>query len=139
MHNVDWFDFVAMGLTLMGTALVIRAKIDLSSHHTWVGYSLTSAGYVTKGIYSYMRHPIYTGICILVLGSLFTILPRVNFSLSLLFPVAALISVIYIMGFLIFLANKETEILLEKLGDPFQQYKDSVHAFLPLKKFDAQD
>jgi protein-S-isoprenylcysteine O-methyltransferase Ste14 len=43
------------------------------------------------------------------------------------------------MGFLIFLANKETEILLEKLGDPFQQYKDSVHAFLPLKKFDAQD
>lgn len=135
MHHVDWFDFIALGLTLLGTGLVVKAKMDLSAHHTWVGYCLTSNSHTTRGIYSYMRHPIYAGIYILVLGSLFTILPRLNFSLSLLFPAAALISVTYIMGFIIFLANKETEILLEKHGAPFQQYKERVHPFLPLRKY----
>jgi protein-S-isoprenylcysteine O-methyltransferase Ste14 len=34
-----------------------------------------------------------------------------------------------------YLANKETETLLEKYGAPFQRYKEKVHAFLPLKKY----
>jgi protein-S-isoprenylcysteine O-methyltransferase Ste14 len=135
MSRVAWFDLIALGLTLLGTALVVKAKMDLSSHHTWAGYCLTSASPTIKGIYSYMRHPLYTGIYVLVLGSLFTIIPRLNLSRSLLLPAAALISVTYIMGFLVFLANKETETLLEKYGAPFQQYKEKVHAFLPLKKY----
>jgi protein-S-isoprenylcysteine O-methyltransferase Ste14 len=139
MSRVAWFDLVALGLTLIGTALVVKAKIDLSSHHTWVGYCLTSASLNIKGIYSYMRHPLYTGVYVLVLGSLFTILPRLNLSRSLLLPASALISVIYIMGFLIFLANKETETFLERYGAPFQKYKEKVHAFLPLKKYYEQN
>jgi protein-S-isoprenylcysteine O-methyltransferase Ste14 len=135
MRHIAWFDYAALGLTLLGTAIVIKAKMDLSLSHTWVGYCLASTGHTTKGIYSYMRHPLYTGIAVLVLGSLFTILPRLNLSKPLLLPAAALISVAYIMGFLIFLANKETVTLLEKYGDPFRQYKEKVHAFLPLRKY----
>jgi protein-S-isoprenylcysteine O-methyltransferase Ste14 len=135
IRHIAWFDYAALGLTLLGTATVIKAKMDLSLSHTWVGYCLASTGHTTKGIYSYMRHPIYTGISVLVLGSLFTILPRLNPSISFLLPAAALISVSYILGFLIFLANRETETLLAKYGAPFRQYKEEVHAFLPLRKY----
>jgi protein-S-isoprenylcysteine O-methyltransferase Ste14 len=135
LRHIAWFDYVALGLTLLGTATVIKAKMDLSLSHTWAGYCLASTGHTTKGIYSYIRHPLYTGISVLVLGSLFTIIPRLDLSRFPLMPAAALISVSYTLGFLVFLANKETETLLEKYGSPFRQYTEKVHAFLPLRKY----
>jgi protein-S-isoprenylcysteine O-methyltransferase Ste14 len=133
--RVSMLDALAIGLTLLGTALVGKAKIDLTSHHTWAGYCSASAGIITNGIYAYIRHPIYTGIYVLILGSLFPILPRINLSVSMALPAAALISVSYTMGFLAFLANKETAAMLAKHGPPFRHYVENVHPFLPFRKY----
>jgi protein-S-isoprenylcysteine O-methyltransferase Ste14 len=133
--SVSLLDAFSIGLTLLGTALVAKAKIDLASHHTWAGYCAASSGLITEGIYAYIRHPIYTGIYVLILGSLFTILPRINLSVSMALPAAALVSVSYTMGFIAYLANKETAALLAKCGPPFKRYVESVHAFLPIRRY----
>jgi protein-S-isoprenylcysteine O-methyltransferase Ste14 len=134
---ISVLDILALGITLFGTCLVIQAKRDLSARHTWVGYSLQHTTFAATGIYAYIRHPLYTGIFLVILGSLFTIIPRLDLSLSLAFPAAALVGVSYVLGFLVFLANRETSVLLKKFGSPFQHYKEQVHAFLPLKKYVA--
>ncbi len=133
MSSISGLDFLAFGITSLGASLAVKAKRDLSVHHTWAGYRLTSASYTTNGIYAFIRHPIYTGIFLVVLGSLFTIMPRFQFSLFLALACAA-ISISYVLGFLAFLAKRETKTLLEQYGAPFQRYKEEVHPFLPLRK-----
>jgi protein-S-isoprenylcysteine O-methyltransferase Ste14 len=135
MQSIASLDFIALAMTLLGTFLVIRAKRDLAAHHTWAGYCLKSERFTAHGIYAYIRHPLYTGIYIVVLGSLFTILPRLNLSQSIALPAAALFSVSYVMGFLALLANRETSTLLDKYGVPFRRYMESVHPFLPLRRY----
>lgn len=138
--TAEWIgalDYVALGITLAGTSLVVKAKRDLAEHHTCVGYCMASKEFITRGIYAYMRHPLYTGIYMVVAGSLFTVLPHLNLSLHFALPAAALCTVLYAAGFLGFLARRETAALLEKYGAPFQRYKENVHPFLPLRKYAA--
>jgi protein-S-isoprenylcysteine O-methyltransferase Ste14 len=139
MSWISAFDVLALSLTLLGAGLVVKAKRDLSAHHTWAGYCLASTKFTTNGIYAYMRHPLYTGIYVLIIGSLFTVIPHLNLSVYITLPVAALISIAYVIGFLAFLANKETKALLERYGSPFQRYKETVHPFLPLKKYSVRN
>jgi protein-S-isoprenylcysteine O-methyltransferase Ste14 len=112
-----------------------EGKKDLSANHIWVGYCHEFSKFTSNGVYAYIRHPIYTGIYIFVLGSFFTIIPHINFASYITLGTAAIISTIYMIGFLAFLANKETTELVEKHGLPFQQYKEKVHPFLPLRKY----
>ncbi len=138
LFTISWLsllDLLALGVTLLGTGLIVKAKRDLSAHHTWVGYCIASTKFTTNGIYAYIRHPIYTGIYIVVLGSLFTIIPRISLVSYATLAAVAILSIAYTMGFLAFLANKETKNLLKKHGTPFQHYKEKVHPFLPLRKY----
>jgi len=134
-NNILYYDLIALGVTLLSTIVVVKAKRDLSVHHTWVGYFNSASKFTTNGIYSYIRHPIYTGIYIFVIGSLFTILPHLNIFSYITLAITAIISIAYILGFLAFLANKETQALLRKHGKSFQYYKEKVHPFLPLRKY----
>ena len=55
-------DMISFGLTFLGTALVVKAKWDLSRHHTWTGFCMEVPKLVVHGIYSYIRHPPYAGV-----------------------------------------------------------------------------
>lgn len=139
MRTVTVFDLLALGLTLAGTFIVIRAKRDLSNHHTWAGYCLGSASLTTTGIYAYIRHPLYAGIYLVILGSLFTIIPRLNLPSHLTLPAAALFSVSYVIWFLALSAHRETKAMLRRYGASFRCYMDVVHPFLPLRKYRGND
>ncbi len=139
INRIFLIDILAFAVTLIGTVLVVKAKRDLWIYHTCAGYRMTSASFITNGIYSYIRHPLYTGIYVLILGSLFTIIPRLHLSLHILMPTAALICVSYVMGFIAFLASRETKALLDTYGLPFQYYMETVHPFLPLRKYAIPD
>ena len=98
---------------------------------------------MTSGIYAYVRHPIYTGVYFFIFGGFTIIIPHFLFGglspnipplLSML-EIAAIASLIYIMGFLAFVANRESMILMSMFGDEYAQYKKQTHAFLPLRKF----
>jgi protein-S-isoprenylcysteine O-methyltransferase Ste14 len=136
--NAKWIgvnDFLALGITALGTALVVKAKLDLAEYHTGAGYRMEANTFITCGIYAYMRHPLYTGIFVVVIGSLGTILPHLNLSLYLTLPAAALLSILYVMGFLGFLARRETKALIETYGVQFRRYRKTTHPFLPLRKY----
>ena len=62
------YDSIAIVLTLSGMLLTVKAKLDLAGSHTWAGYKKQNSELVTKGIYQYLRHPLYTGIYIFMFG-----------------------------------------------------------------------
>jgi len=128
---VSLLDLGALGLTLVGMFLVLKAKSDLARHHTWAGYCLTSAKLFARGIYAYIRHPLYTGIYLFIFGFLLTAVPHGGWQLSLI----AAVPLVYVMGFLAYSASRETEMLKKKLGDEFLAYESQVHFCLPLRKY----
>ena len=129
--TILYFDIFACIFALVGIGLVVKAKLDLGTQHVWIGYCLLNTKLVTKGIYAWIRHPLYTGIYVFIIGGLMFVVPRAPFLLT----VVALTLVTYILIFIIFVARKETQYLTEKLGDEFLKYKNQVHPFLPIKRF----
>ena len=71
---------------------------------------------VTRGVYSYVRHPIYVGI-VLTLGGL-------------LLACGSTICLIYVFVVVvplnIFRARTEEQVLREQLGEAYQQYRDTT-------------
>jgi protein-S-isoprenylcysteine O-methyltransferase Ste14 len=128
-------DVIALGITTLGASLVVKAKLDLAEYHTSVGYRSGFHAFICNGIYAHMRHPLYAGIYLVIIGSLFTVIPHIQKFLFTPFPIAALAGVLYAMGFLGLLARKETKALKEIYGVPFQHYCAVVHPFLPLRKY----
>lgn len=128
---VSSVDILALGLTVLGMLLVSKAKLDLSKHHTWAGYCLRSSRLFAKGIYAYIRHPLYTGVCAFIFGLLLTVVPHTEWFVSM----AAAIPLLYAMVFLAHSASQETKMLAKKLGARFLTYKQQVHFCLPLRKF----
>ncbi len=128
---VSTVDLLALSLTILGMLFVSKAKLDLSKHHTWAGYCLRSSRLFAKGIYAYVRHPLYTGVCTFIFGLLLTVVPHTEWFVS----VAAAIPLLYAMVFLAHSASQETKMLAKKLGARFLAYKQQVHFCLPLRKF----
>lgn len=129
LTSLSYFDTLALVTTCIGTMLVVISKITLGNKHTWAGYChKTSDSFRAEGIYSYIRHPLYTGIFIFSIGGFFTFFLNSMWFLS-------LIVVIAIVSFLAIVAKRETAHLSEKFGDCFEEYKSQVHPFLPLRRF----
>lgn len=131
LQALTWLDAVAITLTAIGTFLAVRAKIDLGAQHAWVGYHRDGTQVVTHGIYSYIRHPIYSGILFFIAGGLSIALPRV----STLAVALGGLSLVYIIGFLSLAARRESHRLTVVHGDEYGDYKKQVHPFLPVKKY----
>lgn len=128
-------DFVGFGLTLLGTVLVVKAKVDLSRHHTWTGFCIDVPKLVAHGVYSYIRHPLYAGVYLFVFGLMLTVTLRANWHLA----VLAVLALVYILSFLAVSASRETRRLEKKLGREFTEYKRQVHFCLPLRKYAKQE
>ncbi|HEY9245975.1 MAG TPA: methyltransferase [Candidatus Methanoperedens sp.] len=124
-------DFVAIIFTFFGTLLAARAKIDLGKNYTWTGYHFEAPKHVTKGVYAFIRHPLYTGLYISAFGFLSTIIPHAPRLLT----AVVLITLAYIMVFLALAAAREDKFLSQEFGEEFLKYQEQVHPFLPLRKF----
>ena len=70
MDYLTYFDFLALSLTVLGTIVVVKSKLDLGICHTWAGYCKKSSELEVRGIYAYMPHPLYTGIHLFSVGEL---------------------------------------------------------------------
>jgi protein-S-isoprenylcysteine O-methyltransferase Ste14 len=84
------------------------------------GKKAPSQGVIKKGVFRFVRHPIYLSEIILYLGLL-----SLNISLA-----AALVWVIAIF-FLHYISRYEEELLLAKFGDEYQQYMRDVPMWFP--------
>ena len=133
LQSIQWFDYVALALTTIGTALVVTAKITLGRYHTWAGYHLKDTAIVSHGIYSRLRHPLYTGAILFEVGVLSMIFPRM-----VVYPTWVLLSIIgifvYMICFNIYLATCESKEMKRKFDSDFDKYKARVRAFIPFNK-----
>ncbi len=75
---------------------------------------------VTDGIYTYMRHPQYTGIYMAILGQLIH-WPTI--------PTLVLSPVIFAAYYT--LARKEEKVMIERFGDEYKAYAEKVPMFFP--------
>ena len=131
MNYLTSFDFVALALTVLGTSVIVKSKLDLGISHTWAGYCKQTSKLKINGIYAYIRHPLYTGVYLFSIGELATLLIHAPWYLTLVAFVMGLVMVL----FLTLTASKETDYLTKKLGERFINYRKQVHPFLPLKKY----
>lgn len=133
LENIFIYTYFGLLLTFVGALVVLKAKADLGKYHTWAGHLLCSTKMVTKGIYAFIRHPIYTGIYLFIIGAI--TLSINNHPFSFYSATMIIIFVIFIAIFLAMASLKENKFLEEKFGDAFITYKKQVHSFLPLRKY----
>jgi len=131
MDYLTYFDFLALSLTVLGTIVVVKSKLDLGICHTWAGYCKKSSELEVSGIYAYIRHPLYSGIHLFSVGELVTLTLHAPWYLTLI----AIIIGLFMTSFLSITASKETDYLTKNLGEHFVRYKEQVHPFLPIKKY----
>ncbi len=124
-----WSDWLALGLTVTGTLLVFQARRDIGGSYTWAGHCLDRPKLVTTGIYAYVRHPIYLGIALFIIGGLSTSVPRISWPVL----AVAVAVLIFVMVLLAAAARHETRYLEETLGEPVRRYQQQTGAVLPWK------
>jgi protein-S-isoprenylcysteine O-methyltransferase Ste14 len=126
-------DLIALIGSCTATYVVGKAKVDLATYHTAAGYYANADRFVNTGIYSYIRHPLYTGI---YLFSFFTFTP-VAFRVPWYLTMTVILVLGYILIYLLTAARLETQRLTEQFGTAFVEYKERVHPFLPLRRFNS--
>lgn len=122
-------DFLSLLFTLVGLAIVMVAKISLGTYHSWTGLGTYPKAFLSKGIYSKIRHPMYTGIFTCIIGMWF----HVFWHASLFLIITNFCCSLFIFYVLISSSHKEEEHLLLLFGNDYQQYLNQVHPFLPIK------
>jgi len=133
LENIYISSYFGLITSFVGAIIVTKAKLDLGKYHTWAGHTLSSTKIVKKGIYAFIRHPLYTGIHIFIFGGI--VIGINNNSFSPLTVLLILLFIFLIILFLNFSALKENNFLHEKFGEDYLEYKKQVHAFLPIRKY----
>ena len=131
LNSISSLDVLALAITAIAASVAAKGKVDLSPCHTWTGYCLDSPKLMVTGIYAYVRHPIYTGIYLFVIGGSLTVIPNAPS------PISTVIGLylVFVLSFLVLIAVKEEKYLQRRIGSQYIKYKKQVHSFLPVKRF----
>ena len=116
----DFLDVLGIILMVGGLAIVIVSLVSLGAALTPTPVPQESAALRTKGIYSLVRHPVYSGILIAALG----------FTLA----VGSIWQVVAWVALAVFFYAKafwEDRLLAEKHGVAWFDYADHVSSFIP--------
>ncbi len=129
MVSLTYFGLLGLVISCLGCLLVVISKKTLGNKHTWAGYCLKENNcFIVKGVYSYIRHPLYTGIFVFSMGGFFL---NVLTFMWFLFVIAVFATI----SILVYIAGKETAYFSDRFGEPFNDYKKQVHPFFPLSKY----
>jgi len=111
--------WVGAALSIVGVAIAIWARVHLgrnwSSHPTFK----TEHELVTSGPYAYVRHPIYTGVILALLGSV-----CIGYSYTLIIAVGVIIMFIVRI-------RKEERIMLSLFPDQYPPYQARTKKLIP--------
>lgn len=130
LGSVTIFDWISFILILVGTFIVARSRLDLRGNYAWPGQFIEKPELIKTGIYTRMRHPVYTGVGIFLLGTLFTVVVHSDLVLGI--PMTVLSATI--LALLVSVARYEESCLTRELGDVYVSYICEVHAVLPFYK-----
>ncbi|UQD50993.1 isoprenylcysteine carboxylmethyltransferase family protein [Bacillus methanolicus] len=114
-------DFVGLIIVFVGLMFSIWAKLVLGKNWSGAIQKVEKQELVKSGPYKYIRHPIYTGIIVGLIGSLI-----INRNFSSLFAVI-IVTVLYIVK-----VNKEQKFLIKEFGEQYTEYIKKSWALFPL-------
>jgi protein-S-isoprenylcysteine O-methyltransferase Ste14 len=118
--NVPGAWTVGLALTAIGIAIAIWARLSLGSNWSGMVTLKTDHVLVRKGLYRWIRHPIYTGILLGMVGSAI-----VRGHLRCWLGVALVLAAFY------FKARREERFLREEFGAGFEEHSRQTGMFLP--------
>ena len=113
-------EILGLGLAVMGLLIALVARKTLADNWSSNIEFKKNHRLITDGIYGYVRHPIYTGIISMGLGS---ILVDQSLFVILLF--------IGVTAFLLFKMNKEETLLQKHFPKEYTEYKKKTKALFP--------
>ncbi|MGA8036023.1 MAG: isoprenylcysteine carboxylmethyltransferase family protein [Candidatus Acidiferrales bacterium] len=118
--DVVWIQWTGAGLTLAGVLFAIWARISLGRNWSAEVQIKQDHQLIRTGPYNYIRHPIYTGVLLGLLGNTVAI-GEVR---------GALAYVVIVIGF-IRKAKKEEMFLAGQFGSAFKEHRRRTGFFLP--------
>ncbi len=120
LPNIPWIARLGAAITLTGVSFAISARWNLGGN--WSAAVTIKQGHqiIRTGPYAYIRHPIYTGMLVAVIGSALT---AGEYRGLLAFA-------IILFGFYR-KAQKEEKFLAANFGEPFLEHKQRTGFFLP--------
>ena len=111
---------VGLTLTALGVGISIWARLSLGAN--WSGLATLKAGHelIRKGLYRWVRHPIYTGI---LLGMIGTAVIKGH--------LRGWIGLVIVFAGFYFKARREERFLREEFGAGFEEHAQQTGMFLP--------
>jgi protein-S-isoprenylcysteine O-methyltransferase Ste14 len=116
----DWEGSAGVLLCAAGVALVIAARRALGPNWSDLVVLKRNHQLVRSGPYRWIRHPLYSGVLLAVLGSAITVATRI----------AYLTVPVLLMGFAV--KSRQEENLLERSFPEYGVYRRRVKGFIPL-------
>jgi protein-S-isoprenylcysteine O-methyltransferase Ste14 len=113
---------VGVGLTAPGLVIVIRARKTLGQNWSGAASVIFRQGHelITTGPYAYARHPIYTGILLMVLGTAASI-----------GTVGAGLAVLVVLFWFLYRVGVEERLLTKHFPEEYPSYARRVKALVP--------
>ena len=121
-HGLFMLQLVGIILTFVGALVAITARVELGSNWSmaWDYQVKKEHSLITTGIYHYIRHPIYTGMSIFIIGCELVV------GSYLFIPMA-----VVLFGGSYVQARREEAILQVHFGKGYQAYKKQSKMLLP--------
>lgn len=119
-HPITLLQIIGIILTGIGLIIAIVARKTLADNWSSDVELKKDHKLITKGIYKYIRHPIYTGIDLMGLGAII-----VDQSLL------VLLFYLCVIVFLIFKMKKEEALLLKHFPKEYASYMKKTNALIP--------
>lgn len=138
LFKLEDFSFVFItGLLLgsCGTYIIFIAKKTLGESFTWTGHYKENSKLVTKGIYSYLRNPLYSGVFLVEIAYLLIVTKEVFFPLEGYMRFVGFFLLycpfMYAFGFNLVMAKMERDCMRKEYLDEYVDYEENVPAFIP--------
>jgi protein-S-isoprenylcysteine O-methyltransferase Ste14 len=120
-YSYSWFNIIGFILFVFGLVIYLKARLKLGRFFSEKLRLLKTHELVTSGIYGIIRHPIYTGGMLLLLGFTLILNSFLGFLIMLLYVPLILIRIPY-----------EEKMLKEAFGQQYIDYMKRTKKLIPL-------
>jgi protein-S-isoprenylcysteine O-methyltransferase Ste14 len=114
-----WLHGVGLALFAAGLGLAIWARVYIGRNWGTPMSQKADPDLVTSGPYRWVRHPIYSGVILAMIGTAVALSP------------VWLVSVAIVGGYFVFSATREERYLVQRFPDTYPAYKRSTKMLVP--------